>query len=42
LNELPAGQRYRVRFLSDPAQHWQKRSLSALAAFGGDLVEIVE
>lgn len=42
LGALPAEERYRVRFLSDPTQHWQKRSLSALAAFGGDLVEVVE
>jgi hypothetical protein len=42
LKDIPAGERYRIRFLSDPAQHWQKRSLSALAAFGGELVEVVE
>jgi hypothetical protein len=42
LNDLPLAERYRVRFLSDAAQHWQKRSLSALAAFGGELVEVVE
>jgi hypothetical protein len=40
VRELPADEQYRVRFVSDPAQHWQRRSLSALAAFGGDRVEI--
>jgi hypothetical protein len=41
VRELAEGSRYRVRFVSDPAQHWQRRSLQALAAFGGDLVEVV-
>jgi hypothetical protein len=31
---------YRIRFLSDPAAHWQSRSLQALRAFAPDLVTI--
>ncbi len=39
--ELPAEQRYRVRFKSSPKHSWQTRSLRAIAAFAGDVVEIV-
>ena len=32
--------RYRVRFLSNPGMHWQKRSLHALRSFADDLVTV--
>jgi hypothetical protein len=35
-----AEQRYSVRFRSNPAYSWQRRSLGALAAFAPDIVEI--
>jgi hypothetical protein len=40
LLEQPVEQRYRIRFLSDPAKHWQHRSLRALSCFAVDLVSI--
>jgi hypothetical protein len=39
--ELSTEQRYRVRFKSTPKHSWQTRSLRALAAFAGDVVEVV-
>jgi hypothetical protein len=38
---LEAAQSYRVRFLSNPNIHWQRRSLHALASFAPDVI-IVE
>ena len=35
-----ASEQYRVMFLSNPATHWQKRSLHALSCFGADLISI--
>lgn len=32
--------RYTIRFLSDPRQHWQRRSLHALRCFAFDLVTL--
>lgn len=40
LLEQPVDQRYRIRFLSNPARHWQLRSLRALSCFAVDLVSI--
>jgi anti-anti-sigma regulatory factor len=40
LNELGENERFRLRFLSNPQRHWQRRSINALAAFGGSLVEV--
>jgi hypothetical protein len=34
------GDRYIIRFLTNPKKHWQSRSLAALAAFGPELVKI--
>jgi hypothetical protein len=31
---------YRIRFLSDRAKHWQRRSLGALSCFAVDLVQV--
>lgn len=38
--EERAADRYRIRFLSDPAAQWQTRSLQALRAFAPRLVSI--
>jgi hypothetical protein len=40
LEDLEPSKRYRIRFLSSPDMHWQRRSLNALACFAGDLVTI--
>jgi len=37
---VPPLQRYTLRFVSNPANHWQKRSLHALKSFATDLVSI--
>jgi len=37
---LPPESRYRVRFLSDPAIRWQKRSLHALESFSVGFVTV--
>lgn len=40
VQELPSGQRYRVRFRFDPEITWQRSSLPALKAFAEDLVTL--
>lgn len=40
VHELAPEARYRVVFQSSPRHHWQARSLHALKAFAGDVVEI--
>jgi hypothetical protein len=40
LQELPAGDQYRIRFLSNPNMHWQRRSLHALKCFAVDLIDV--
>ena len=40
VQERPPTQRYRVRFLKEPAAHWQVRSLHALVAFAPDIVQV--
>jgi len=40
VQEMDAGARYQIRLLSNPALHWQKRSLHALQCFATDLVQI--
>jgi hypothetical protein len=40
LQDLPATDQYKVRFLSDSKKHWQSRSLGALACFAVDLIHI--
>ncbi|MCX4241888.1 hypothetical protein [Paraliomyxa miuraensis] len=42
VRELPESQRPRIRFLSNPSFHWQRRSLHSLATMGGDLIEVEE
>jgi hypothetical protein len=38
--QAPPATQYRVRFLSNPQYHWQRRSLHALQCFALDLVTI--
>ncbi len=38
IKELEQDQRYRLRFLSNPEQPWQKRSLETLRCFADDLI----
>lgn len=40
VRELPAARQYQIRFRSDPAMHWQKRSLHALRCFAVELITI--
>jgi hypothetical protein len=40
VDHLPPGQRHRIRFLCNPALHWQKRSLRAMVHFGNDIVTV--
>ena len=40
IHELEADQRYRVIFRSAARHHWQERSLRALKAFAGDVMEV--
>lgn len=40
VDRLPPAERYRLRFLCNPALHWQKRSLRAMVHFGGDIVSV--
>jgi hypothetical protein len=40
VRRLPEDQHYRIRFRSNPALHWQKRSLHAISYFGGELVSV--
>ena len=35
---VPAANRYRIRFKSNPQMHWQRRSLHALHCFAMDVV----
>jgi hypothetical protein len=40
VEEVEAASRYRIRFLSNPKTHWQRRSLHALHMFAIDLVSV--
>ena len=40
IQDRAAPQRYRVKFLKEPAAHWQVRSLHALAAFAPEIVRV--
>jgi len=40
IQALDGSARYRVKFLSNPTMHWQKRSLHALRSFADDLVTV--
>jgi hypothetical protein len=38
--DLPATERYRVVFLSNPRMHWQDRSLEALRSIASEIVRV--
>jgi len=38
--DLDEGKQYRIRLVSDPGMHWQKRSLHSLQCFAVDLISI--
>jgi hypothetical protein len=40
VQELEPAQRYKIRFVSNPALHWQKRSLHALRCFAVELITV--
>jgi hypothetical protein len=40
IQELPPPAQYKLKFLSDPARHWQKRSLHALRCFAVELITV--
>ena len=40
VEEVDAARRYRIRFLSNPKIHWQRRSLHALHMFAIDLISV--
>jgi hypothetical protein len=42
VQDLPESRRHKIKFISNPALHWQKRSLHSLASMGGGLVEVEE
>ena len=42
IQELDAKDRYKVRFLSNPDLHWQKRSLHTLRCFAVELITVTE
>jgi hypothetical protein len=40
IHELPEAKRYKLRLLSNPDIHWQRRSLKTLSCFAIDLVSV--
>ena len=42
IQEMEADKQYKVRFLSNPKMHWQKRSLHSLRCFAVELITVVE
>ena len=40
VSDMPSGQQYRIRFLSNPSILWQRRSLHALSCFAAELITI--
>jgi hypothetical protein len=40
ITELPELRRYKLRLLSNPEIHWQRRSLKTLACFSVDLISV--
>lgn len=41
VQDRPVNERYAVRFVREPAAHWQKRSFNALVAFASEVLTIV-
>jgi hypothetical protein len=42
IQELDADRQYKVRFISNPNMHWQKRSLHSLRCFAVELISVTE
>jgi hypothetical protein len=42
IQELDAEHQYKVKFLSNPSMHWQKRSLHSLRCFAVELISVSE
>ena len=42
IQELETDRQYRVKFLSNPQLHWQKRSLHSLRCFAVELITVTE
>lgn len=42
IQEMDASSQYKVKFLSNPAMHWQKRSLHSLRCFAVELITVTE
>ncbi len=42
IQELEPDQQYKVKFLSNPSMHWQKRSLHSLRCFAVELITVTE
>ena len=42
IQELDADKQYKVKFLSNPSMHWQKRSLHSLRCFAVELITVTE
>lgn len=40
IQDLEPGSRYRLRFVANPAIHWQQRSLHALRCFATELISV--
>ncbi len=40
VGELEAKKQYKIRFISKPEMHWQRRSLHALRCFAVDLITV--
>lgn len=40
IHELPESQRYKLRLVSNPDIHWQRRSLKTLTCFAVDLISL--
>lgn len=42
IQEMDAPKQYKVKFLSNPQMHWQKRSLHSLRCFAVELISVTE
>jgi hypothetical protein len=42
IQEMDTERQYKVRFLSSPNMHWQKRSLHSLRCFAVELISVTE
>jgi hypothetical protein len=42
IQELDTPEQYRIRFVSNPNMHWQRRSLHSLRCFAVELIDVTE